>query len=449
MKKKLLVGALVPVVAIWMGIPNATYAATTQKASITFGGWGIPTQIAAYQKEVAAFEKLNPNITVNTQFLPWTGNETKLITENASQTLPDVMVTSSAWFTEFASKGSYLNLSPYFKSAKYKASNFAPGGIVGNSINGKLYMIPSLNAYPGGQVVILYNKSMFSKAHISPPSPNWTLKDFEHVSQELTLDANGKNATQHGFDAKHIVQWGTNAGQSVADNIWDELLPAYGGWYWNGKKTQSTIDSPAGEKVAQYLQQLVTSNASMPPAAAAGIADPFAAGKVAMSYFWTNTAESEVTSVNFPVAAVQLPVGPDGRGIFKSPANSGAVTNGWTIAANTKYPAASWKFVQFLATSPVAMKARGVNGVEQDAYAPLNSTWLKMLSPTDRQISQVDHAQYLEAPTKALAGWGAEYAEFWQDMGSSLQSYYLGKTSIGDALSTVQNQANQLLKQDQ
>ncbi len=427
---------------------NPLLTPTTAPVTLTYSGWGIPAQIQSYQKEIQAFEKLHPNVTIQGQFLPWSGNQTKLIAEAAAQRLPDVMVTSTAWFSELGAKGSYLNLTPYFRASHLSSANFAPGGITGNSINGKLYMIPNIGAYPGGQVVLLYNERMFQKAHLKPPGANWTFGQFVQDAKKLTLDSNGKNASQKGFNPNQTVQWGTNIGYSASDAVWDEMLPAFGGWYWNTPKTRSTIDTAAGIHTAVFLKNLVNVwHVGMPPAASTGIADPFAAGKAAMIYAWTNQAETEAGVVNFPIGVAHLPLGPHGRGFFQVPNNYGQATNGWAIAANTKHPRTAWEFVRFLATSPVALRARGASGVEQLAYRPLTNTWLKMLSPIDRKIVELDHWQYTHAPVKYIPWWGGEYAQFWNDMNAQLQAYDLGQTSVQKALATMQKQADQLLKQ--
>ncbi len=427
---------------------NSLLTPTNAHVTLTYSGWGIPAQIQSYQKEIQAFEKLHPNVTIQGQFLPWSGNQTKLIAEAAARRLPDVMVTSTAWYSELAAKGGYLNLTPYFKASHLSPSNFSPGSIVGNSINGKLYAISYGSAYPGGGAVLLYNERMFQKAHLKPPGPNWTFGQFVQDAKKLTLDSNGGNATQKGFNPKQTMQWGTDIGYSAADGVWDEMLPAFGGWYWNTPKTKSLIDSPAGIRTAVFLKNLVNVwHVGMPPAASTGIADPFAAGKVAMTYEWTSQAQTEVGIVDFPVGVATLPVGPHGRGFFQVPGNRGEAANGWTIAANTQHPRTAWEFVRFLATSPIALKARGATGVESLAYRPLTNIWLKMLSPMDRKIVELDHWQYVHAPVKYVPGWGGEYAQFWSDMTSQLQAYDLGQTTVQKALATVQKQADQLLKQ--
>lgn len=396
--------------------------------------------------------KLHRNVTIQGEFLPWTGNENKLIAQLAAKQLPDVMVTSTAWFSEFAQKGAYLNLAPYFHASHWNNQEFAPGSIAGNSIGRKLFMIPNIGAIPAGGVmggvVLLYNKAMFKKAHLSAPSPNWTLQQFVHVSQLLTIDGNGKNATSKGFSPKTVVQWGNNIGYSSADAVWNELLPAYGGWYWNTKKTASTIDSQAAVKAATFLKDLVNKwHASITPAAATGIADPFAAGKVAMEYAWSNQAQTEASTVNFPVGVSALPRGPYGRGFFRPTPGEGVPTNGWAIAANTKHPRTAWEFVKFLTSSPIALKARGTTGVEQLAYRPLAHVWASMLSPADRLINKVGLLEWNQAPHKNLPGWGGEYSQFWNDMTQELEKFYLGQASVKTVLKTIQTQSNQLLKQ--
>lgn len=422
---------------------------TKAHVTITYSAWGTPSQIVPYQNEAKAFMKLHPNVTVVGQFLPWSENEQKLITEVAAHDLPDVMATDQGWFTEFAQKGGYLNLEPYFKASGLKAAEFGVGAVNYSTINGKLVQIPFQSSYPMSSVVIIYNKKMFQKAHLAAPSRNWTLQQFVQTAKLLTLDSNGKNATQKGFNPKNVVQWGTDLGPSSTDAVWDEMLPAFGGWYWNANKTKSTIDSPAGIKAATFLNQLVnTDHVSMPAAAQTGISDPFAADKVAMEYAWYSDATAEHAVVNFPMGVTTVPIGPDGRGFFQVPKGGSSASNGWTIAANTKHPRTAWEFLRFLATSPVAVKARGLNdALETMAYKPLDPMYLKMLPPIDKQIYNLAHWEYDHAPAKNIQWWGGEYSQFWNDMVAEMQSFNLGESTAAKALKVVQTEADQLLKE--
>jgi multiple sugar transport system substrate-binding protein len=70
--------------------------------------------------------------------------------------------------------------------------------------------------YSSGNEVLLnyYNKKLFDKAGVPYPPASadkaWTWAQYVDAAKKLTLDKNGKNATQAGFDPKNIVQYGAD-----------------------------------------------------------------------------------------------------------------------------------------------------------------------------------------------------------------------------------------------
>ncbi|MBW7461534.1 extracellular solute-binding protein, partial [Paenibacillus sepulcri] len=61
---------------------------------------------------------------------------------------------------------------------------------------------------------LFYNKDLFdaAKAAYPPAKPEeaWTWDEFVEVAKKLTLDKNGKNASEEGFDPKNIKQYGVS-----------------------------------------------------------------------------------------------------------------------------------------------------------------------------------------------------------------------------------------------
>ena len=49
---------------------------------------------------------------------------------------------------------------------------------------------------------------MKKSALTEPPA---TFEEFYEYAELLTVDANGKNATEEGFDSSNVVQWGTSS----------------------------------------------------------------------------------------------------------------------------------------------------------------------------------------------------------------------------------------------
>ena len=71
---------------------------------------------------------------------------------------------------------------------------------------------------------IFYNKEMFEAAGVEAPQSleeNWTWDEFVEVARKLTLDSEGRNAADPGFDPENIVQYAMkwDLGQVTLDSI--------------------------------------------------------------------------------------------------------------------------------------------------------------------------------------------------------------------------------------
>jgi ABC-type glycerol-3-phosphate transport system substrate-binding protein len=110
--------------------------------------------------------------------------------------------------------GLFLDLAPLVAEHKTDLSGYEPAVVdyFKDAKDGQVGL-PYL-MYPG---YIFYNKDMFNAAAL-PDLPHrvgqqyqgkdWTWETLRTVAMQLTLDTNGKNRTQEGFDPNRIVQYG-------------------------------------------------------------------------------------------------------------------------------------------------------------------------------------------------------------------------------------------------
>ena len=120
-------------------------------------------------------------------------------------------------------------------------------------------------------MALWYNKKMFDDAGIPyPPSTldqAWTWDEFIQVAKQLTLDSNGKNATEAGFDASKTEQYGCYVNQYTWQlEVW--ALSNGGRWFSeDGKQVvfddaaveamQKVFDLHLVEKVAPFIDGTV------------------------------------------------------------------------------------------------------------------------------------------------------------------------------------------------
>jgi multiple sugar transport system substrate-binding protein len=112
----------------------------------------------------------------------------------------------------------WADLAPLLKKIGYDISKVDPNMLAAFNSGGKQIGIP-FGVYP---TVIFYNKSIFDAAGLKyPPQKigdkytmpdgskvDWSFDTVAKIAPLMTLDKNGKNSTEAGFDANSIVQYG-------------------------------------------------------------------------------------------------------------------------------------------------------------------------------------------------------------------------------------------------
>lgn len=139
-------------------------AAHAETKEIRFSWWGGNQRHQATLAAIAAFEKAHPDIKVKAEPAGWDGYLSKLTTQLAGNTEPDVMQTNWNWLVLFSKDGNgFYNLN---NSAKWlDLSQFSPQALKMTSANGKLNAIPV--AMTGRSMY--YNPTLWQQAGLSYP----------------------------------------------------------------------------------------------------------------------------------------------------------------------------------------------------------------------------------------------------------------------------------------
>src|SRR3954453_10243367 len=160
----------------------------TSPVTITFSSWvGDSPQMQGFVKE---FEKLHPNIKIEFQAVSSGNATTKLITQVAGNTAPDVAFVDSSAVTEFGSRNALVNLDGYMAgSPTSQASAFVPAFLQMAQYGGSTYGLP----YDGETTALLYRTDMFQQAGITQPPKTWD--EFQSDAAKLT----DPSAKTYGF----------------------------------------------------------------------------------------------------------------------------------------------------------------------------------------------------------------------------------------------------------
>jgi multiple sugar transport system substrate-binding protein len=167
-------------------------ASDDERVTVTWGYWGSPSEVEQNERIAAAFEEQNPDIRVEHMTAPWGDYFTRLQTQFASESAPDVMFLT--FISRYAPSDVLHEMTPLFERYGFDESAYTEEMLQAFTVNGKLYGVPRDN----DTKVIYFNKTLFDEAGLSYPSPDWTTDEFVETAQALTRER-GDGSRQFGF----------------------------------------------------------------------------------------------------------------------------------------------------------------------------------------------------------------------------------------------------------
>ena len=226
-------------------------AAWAAPAEITYMTWYNNTESEGQdiQKSIDKFNtEYKDKIHVKLIIVPRAGYETKVNTMAAGKSLPDTTNLSEAMALEFASAGLLADVGNMYTKDK------APLKSLAFTYNGK-----AVGYSCADEILLLYyNKKAFDAAGIPYPPTSadkaWSWDQYVAAAKKLTLDKNGKNATEAGFDPKNIIQYGTDF-----DRLWWQwpiVTYSNGGGLMSPDGKQLWINKPESIEAMQALADL-------------------------------------------------------------------------------------------------------------------------------------------------------------------------------------------------
>ena len=209
------------------------------KTTITFWhGWSAPNEVKGIQDNIAAFEKVHPNITVKA-VSNITDDKINQALRAGGPKAPDVV---SSFTTdnvgEFCSSHAFVDLTPFLKKSGIDpTATFPQAQLDYTQYKGDQCSLPLLSDAYG----LYYNKTMFAKAGINAPPK--TLSEFDADAIKLTK-SNGDSYSQLGFMPNYHFY------ESTITHFAAQFDPTY---FSSGGK--STVASDPGLKAAYEWQK--------------------------------------------------------------------------------------------------------------------------------------------------------------------------------------------------
>ncbi len=293
--------------------------------------FGDPAEQAAYLDLVDAFHQSQPDITVNVTHIPSPRDyRTRLVTEFAAGTPPDITLMNYRRYASFAGNGLLEPLGPYLDESEIiKVEDFYQAPIDAFTWQGEIMCVPQNIS----SLVVYYNKDLFDLAGLSYPSDDWTWDEFVEVAKALTLDNENDGS---------IDQFGLGISPSLfrlAPFVWQNDAPIV-----DDDETPSrlTLTRPPSLDALQWFVDLNQVHGVVPNRVEEGAQDSesrFVAGTTAMylnSRRGTPTYR-EIERFDWDVAP--LPTGRSRAGILHS--------DGYCLSKTSNNKDAAWTFIEF------------------------------------------------------------------------------------------------------
>lgn len=385
--------------------------------------WGSESDPEVYQARLDLFQAENPNINVEIVYIP-SDYAQKVQTMIAGGTPPDIMQLAED-VHGYSSKGQVLSLTPYLEQydvdldARYGGS----GLVEAYSWGEDLYAMPDR----GGALIMYYNKDMFDAAGIDYPTQAWTWDDFLKAAEAMTIREGG-DVVQYGFAAGDWWPWWMSFIYQNGGRLIDE----------NGNPT---VNTPEVVEALEFYTDLMYEYEVAPTPedyANLGVNSPdplFAQGKVAMitTGFWNVGSLQEVEDINWDIAP-----------IFQNEERATvAFGSGLAVSADTEYPEAAFKVVEFLTSEAGQMPIIEMKQDMPTNIQALNSETFKETQWSATPIRMETMAESAEAvfPLPLIPEWN----EMLDVFGDNLSEVFLGQTEVAPTVETIQAQLEDLL----
>jgi multiple sugar transport system substrate-binding protein len=251
-------------------------------------GW-TDVEGTVFKQMVDEFNRSHPKVQV-TAFE--TNNDyalQKVLTAVRGGTPPDVAYLYGSWAPAVAKIPTVVDLTSMVNQPSVGWNDFWPGERAVATVDGKVIGMPALV----DNLAIVYNKSLFEKAGIAPPSASWTWDDFRAAAKALTDPAAKQTGWSYAADASEDTVW-----------RWEAMLWAAGGEILNSDNTKAAFGSPEGLRAMTLLKDMAVDDKSVyVDTTNSEYMNLFNAGKIGMLV----TGPWDLSSVHVPYGVQIMP----------------------------------------------------------------------------------------------------------------------------------------------
>lgn len=392
----------------------------TTTATISYAIWDVNQQ-PAMREIVGEFNKLYPNVTVNIQLTPSSGNAywTKMKTLAQSKNLPDVLWMNGPNIQLFALNNQLLPLDDMVSAGALNTNNYPSALVNLYTAGGHLWGVPK----DFDTIGLYYNKDVLSKAGVPEPSAAWTWNDVK---------TNGKKISDHFNKSVFGFAGDLTGGQTS----WYNTVLQAGGYIISPDHKKSGYDLPGSIAGLEFWTDIIAAgiSPSMQQLTTTAASDWFTSGKLAMVMDgdWETTPYREAFGDKLGVVPLS-----------QGPKNNHCVIHGLgnVIAANTKEPDVAKAFVAFLGTKEAAL-IQAKQGVVIPAFNGSQSVWATSIPGLDLQI-------FLDEAKTASPYPISKNTSAWNQLETNiLPGVFAGQTPVAQGAKQLADQMNAALAKE-
>jgi multiple sugar transport system substrate-binding protein len=326
-------------------------------------GTGTDPEQVEVQEEVAAdFNAAHENIELVLEIVPYDSARDTLATQIASGAGPDI-VGPVGWGGSNAFYGQWLDLTPYIDATGFDTSVFDPALVKFYQTEEGQVGLP-FAVFPAATFFV---PAFFDEVGLAYPPQNygdqyeldgemvdWDWDTLTEVAKRLTIDVNGANALEEGFDRTQIVQVGYSP--QWQEDVW------FVGTYRAGAATvysgdakgsyESTMPDSWKEALrwfydGMYGEQPFMATGPLAAAPEFGNGNLFNSGKAAMAItpIWYTCCLGDLRDAGHEFQAGILPLGDDGEYHGRVDADT------YRIWKGTKNPEEAFTVLSYLITT--------------------------------------------------------------------------------------------------
>src|SRR5216683_3877021 len=210
-------------------------------------GW-TGAEAKAFAHLVSVYQKQHPGQKVSSLFVNNDNTLQKVLTAVRGGSPPDIAYLYGSWAPNVAQIPQVVNLTQVVRRPGVNWNDFWVGERAVATVNGRVIGVPALV----DNLAVVYNKTLFAQAGLTPPAANWTWSQFQADAKALTKPAIKQYGTAYVTPGSEDTVW-----------HWEVLLWEAGGQILNVSNTKAAFDSPAGLTSLNTLRTMAVTDHSM------------------------------------------------------------------------------------------------------------------------------------------------------------------------------------------